>query len=77
MEKPDARCDNLIRSTVDALNPEAVTLMLLAVQTLNLELSVQYAVHRTLEQLTSGKTATKHIVKRCLMVFPQLWVCYI
>ncbi|KAJ7112362.1 hypothetical protein C8R44DRAFT_251870 [Mycena epipterygia] len=77
MEKPDARCDDLIKSTVDALNPEAVMLMLLAVQTQNLEVSVQYAVHRTSEELTSGKTATKHIVKQCLMSFPQLWVCHI
>ncbi|KAJ7112343.1 hypothetical protein C8R44DRAFT_798372 [Mycena epipterygia] len=74
MEKPDARCDDLVESTVDALNPEAVTLMLLAVQTQNLELSVQHAVYCTSEQLTSGKTATKHIVKQCLMGFPQLWL---
>ncbi|KAJ6534528.1 hypothetical protein DFH09DRAFT_1180698 [Mycena vulgaris] len=72
MEKPDARCDDLIRSTMNALNPEAVTLMLLAVQTQNLELSVQYAVNETSEQLASGKTATKHIVKSCLGAFPSL-----
>ncbi|KAJ6478702.1 hypothetical protein DFH09DRAFT_1215300 [Mycena vulgaris] len=71
MEKPDARCDDLIRSTMNALNPEAVTLML-AVQTQNLELSVQYAVNETSEQLASGKTATKHIVKSCLGAFPSL-----
>jgi hypothetical protein len=46
MEKPDAHCNNLINSTVDALNPGAVMLMLLAVQTQNLELSVHYAVDK-------------------------------
>ncbi|KAJ6534517.1 hypothetical protein DFH09DRAFT_1180641 [Mycena vulgaris] len=74
MEKPDARCDDLIRSTMDALNPEAVTLMLLAVQTQNLELSVQNAIHKTSKQLASGKTAMKHIVKSCLVAFPSLLV---
>lgn len=46
MERDDGRCDDLIGTTVDALNDEVVTLMLLAVQRGKLELSVQYAVKR-------------------------------
>ncbi|KAJ7015897.1 GTP-binding protein, partial [Mycena alexandri] len=49
MNDPAADCDELIRTTAEALNSETVTLMLLAVQTKNLELSVQRAVQRSLE----------------------------
>ncbi|KAJ6592622.1 hypothetical protein B0H19DRAFT_8075 [Mycena capillaripes] len=51
MNEPTAHCEELIQTTADALNSGAVTLMLLAVQTKNLELSVQYAVRRSLEVL--------------------------
>ncbi|KAJ7915739.1 hypothetical protein B0H13DRAFT_1610140, partial [Mycena leptocephala] len=46
MNKPDRRCDELVRTTMDALNSDAVTLMLVAVQKWNLELSVRRAVGR-------------------------------
>ncbi|KAJ7442902.1 hypothetical protein B0H11DRAFT_1932101 [Mycena galericulata] len=46
MNKPDRRCDELVRTTMDALNPDAVALMLVAVQKGNLELSVRRAVGR-------------------------------
>jgi hypothetical protein len=44
MHKLNARCDNLVEETAGALNNDVVTLMLLAVQRSNLELSVKLAV---------------------------------
>ncbi|KAJ7913608.1 hypothetical protein B0H13DRAFT_1612399 [Mycena leptocephala] len=46
MNNPDRRCDKLVRTTMDALNPDAVALMLVAVQKGNLELSVRRVVDR-------------------------------
>ncbi len=50
MNKGEARCDNLIDSTAAALNKDAVTLMLLAVQKDNLGLSVNLALKRSVLQ---------------------------
>lgn len=44
MDKPNARCDELIETTMRALDPATVMLMLLAVQTENLELNVKSLV---------------------------------
>ncbi|KAJ7024135.1 hypothetical protein C8F04DRAFT_165267 [Mycena alexandri] len=49
MNDPAAHCAELIQTTVEALNSGTVTLMLLAVQTKNLELSVQRAVQKSLK----------------------------
>jgi hypothetical protein len=46
MDKSDARCENLIGTTLEVLDPATVALMLLAVQVQNLELNVQYVVRR-------------------------------
>jgi hypothetical protein len=46
MHKPDGCCKNLIEATAGALNDDVVTLMLVAVQRSNLELSVKLAVER-------------------------------
>ncbi|KAJ7708275.1 hypothetical protein B0H17DRAFT_917384, partial [Mycena rosella] len=46
MDKADQPCDELLRATMDALNPAVVGLMLLTVQKENLKLSVQRAVKR-------------------------------
>ncbi len=47
MNKGQARCDSLIEATVAALNEDAITLMLLAVQKDNLGLSVGLALKRS------------------------------
>ena len=44
MHKPDQRCTDLIEVTANALSEGVVTLMLMAVQRDNLELSVKKAV---------------------------------
>ena len=44
MQKPGQRCAGLIEITANALSDSAVTLMLVAVQRDNLELSVKQAI---------------------------------
>ncbi|KAJ7744417.1 GTP-binding protein [Mycena metata] len=46
MQKSDARCEELINTTMGTLDTATVALMLLAVQTENLGLNVQYTVSR-------------------------------
>ena len=46
MHLKDSRCNGLIEETAAALNDDVVTLMLLAVQWGNLELSVKIALSR-------------------------------
>ena len=46
MHKPDERCSDLIEVTANALSADIVTLMLVAVQRGNLELSVKLAIKR-------------------------------
>ncbi|KAF8258915.1 hypothetical protein EI94DRAFT_1691022 [Lactarius quietus] len=46
MHKPETRCRALLQETAEALNEDVVTLMLLAVQRKDLELSVNLAVKR-------------------------------
>ncbi|KAJ6562960.1 hypothetical protein B0H10DRAFT_1966321 [Mycena sp. CBHHK59/15] len=73
MHQSDGHCDDLIRTTMDALNPGVVALMLLAVQTKNLELSVQLAVKRGLAKVAAEESVTKELVRECLGVFPAFW----
>ena len=44
MQKPGQRCTGLIEVTANALNSDAVQLMLVAVQRGNLELSIKQAI---------------------------------
>ncbi|KAJ6504538.1 GTP-binding protein [Mycena vulgaris] len=46
MQKSDARCDGLIKTTMETLDTATVALMLLAVQTENMGLNVQYVISR-------------------------------
>jgi len=46
MQKHEQRCAGLIEMTANALSDSAVTLMLVAVQRDNLELSIKQAVRR-------------------------------
>ena len=46
MHMKDSRCDGLVEKTATALNEDTVTLMILAVQKGNLELSVKIALSR-------------------------------
>ncbi|KAJ7193935.1 GTP-binding protein [Mycena pura] len=58
MQKSDARCDKLINTTMETLDTATVSLMLLAVQTKNLELNVQYLVSRLDSSGVSGGKET-------------------
>ena len=44
MHKPGQRCTELIEMTANALSGDVVALMLMAVQKVNLELSIKYAI---------------------------------
>jgi hypothetical protein len=46
MQKSDARCEELIKTMMKTLDTATVALMLLAVQTENMGLNVQYIVSR-------------------------------
>ncbi|KAF7344047.1 hypothetical protein MVEN_01694200 [Mycena venus] len=72
MEQPGKRCDNLIETTMDALNDGVVTLMLLAVQRENLQLSVRSGVRWAFKRRNLDDSG--RLVKECLRAFPLLWV---
>jgi len=73
MHKPDGCCKKLIEETAVALSHDVVTLMLLAVQRSNVELSVKLAVTRVLPHLGGDAEDMKKIVRTCLVPFPYIW----
>ncbi|KAF8432217.1 hypothetical protein L210DRAFT_2856024 [Boletus edulis BED1] len=68
MHKAGESCGALITETANALSTEVVTLMLLAVQRANLEMSVRMALKRT---SLHGDGISK--IKSCMKYFPHLW----
>ncbi|KAN0130009.1 hypothetical protein V8E53_012163 [Lactarius tabidus] len=70
MHMKDSRCDNLVEKTAEALNDDAVALMLLAVQKGNLDLSVKMALSRV-HRLTEFNV--KVVIRECLIPFPYIW----
>ncbi|KAN0126343.1 hypothetical protein V8E53_015132 [Lactarius tabidus] len=70
MHIKDSRCDNLVVKTAEALNEDAVVLMLLAVQKSNLDLSVKIALSRV-HRLTGFNI--KLVIRECLISFPYIW----
>ena len=46
MHRQNGHCDDLVEKTAEALNEDAVALMLLAVQRDNLKLSIKVALNR-------------------------------
>ncbi|KAN0132936.1 hypothetical protein V8E53_009301 [Lactarius tabidus] len=70
MHLKDSRCNNLVEKTAEALNEDAVALMLLAVQKGNLDLSVKTALSRV-NRLT--EFSVKVLIQECLIPFPYIW----
>ncbi|KAN0140823.1 hypothetical protein V8E53_001267 [Lactarius tabidus] len=66
-------CKNLVEKTAEALNEDAVALMLLTVQKSNLELSVNMALRRC-SVYRHAKFDVKDVIKQCLFPFPYIWV---
>ncbi|KAJ6465722.1 hypothetical protein C8R45DRAFT_1022136 [Mycena sanguinolenta] len=66
MHEDNQRCQELVDTTMAALNPAVVSLMLLAVQQGNVELSIRWAVRES--------RGDQDPVRKCLMGFPVLWV---
>ncbi|KDR68943.1 hypothetical protein GALMADRAFT_160725 [Galerina marginata CBS 339.88] len=73
MHKPDGCCKNLIEETAGALNDDVVTLMLVAVQRGNLELSIAVAVKSACPNFVFETEDMKDIVEKCLTPFPYIW----
>ncbi|KAN0140830.1 hypothetical protein V8E53_001274 [Lactarius tabidus] len=65
-------CKNLVEKTAEALNEDAVALMLLTVQKSNLELSVNMALRRC-SVYRLAKFDVKDVIKQCLFPFPYIW----
>ncbi|KAF8960039.1 hypothetical protein BDZ97DRAFT_1357343 [Flammula alnicola] len=74
MHKLDGSCKNLIEETAGALNEDVLALMLVAVQTMNIELSVKLAVERIYPNVRFDTKDMRDIVKKCLVPFPHIWV---
>ncbi|KAJ7022201.1 hypothetical protein C8F04DRAFT_971751 [Mycena alexandri] len=84
MNDPAAHCDELIQTTAEALDSGTVTLMLLAVQTKNLELSVQRAVQKSLKVFSAVRVIyqwiaavqnTSHIGSAGIDERSEIWAC--
>ncbi|KAN0137565.1 hypothetical protein V8E53_004616 [Lactarius tabidus] len=74
MNEKDSRCDSLVEKTAGALNEGAITLMLLAVQKGNLELSVKMALSRV---QGLAEINVKNVIRECLLSFPYIWASVI
>ncbi|KAN0137575.1 hypothetical protein V8E53_004626, partial [Lactarius tabidus] len=74
MNEKDSRCDSLIEKTAGALNEDGITLMLLAVQKGNLELSVKMALRRV-QRL--AEINVKNVIRECLIAFPYIWASFV
>ncbi|KAN0131070.1 hypothetical protein V8E53_011203 [Lactarius tabidus] len=70
MHMKDSCCDSLVEKTAAALNDDTVTLMLLAVQRGNLELSVKTALSRVHHKAGLN---VKQVIRDCLVSFPYIW----
>ncbi|KAI9457350.1 hypothetical protein BJY52DRAFT_1273154 [Lactarius psammicola] len=73
MHRQNMRCNDLIEKTAAVLNEDIVALMLLAVQRVNLELSVKVALNRVHSGAGFKDKDTKRIVRECLIPFPYIW----
>ncbi|KAH9056825.1 hypothetical protein EDB87DRAFT_1164094 [Lactarius vividus] len=73
MHRQNMRCDDLLEKTIAVLNGDVVTLMLLAVQRDNLELSVKTALNRVRSRTGSISVRDQDIVRDCLVPFPYIW----
>ncbi|KAF8257323.1 hypothetical protein EI94DRAFT_1709234 [Lactarius quietus] len=70
MHRENACCNDLIEKTAVALNDDVVSLMLLAVQRSNLELSVKTSLNSV---HSCAGFEVKRTVRECLGPFPYLW----
>ncbi|KAN0137558.1 hypothetical protein V8E53_004609 [Lactarius tabidus] len=77
MHLKDSRCDNLVEETAVALNEDAITLMLLAVQKSNLGLSVKMALSRSCSVQRLAEINVKNVIREYLIAFPYVWASVI
>lgn len=74
MHKVGEGCLRLIGMTADALDHRVLTLMLLAVQRGNVEMSIRVAVKRACDILHGGGQDVRKIVQKCMEPFPYIWL---
>ncbi|KAJ6555912.1 hypothetical protein B0H19DRAFT_994295 [Mycena capillaripes] len=77
MNKPEARCQSLVQATVDALSPDTVALILVAMRGNNIRLNVHLALKKNSELFRSftPELSWNGAVKRSMQAFPVLWAC--
>jgi len=73
MDEAGKHCTELLEMTERALDDGVVAVMLLAVQTGNLELSINAGVRRACTQVRAGEQDKQKIIAQCMGVFPYLW----
>jgi len=74
MQKDGQQCTDLITLTANLLSGRVVTLMLVAVQKDNLEMSINHAIKWAQDQLEGqGTRSTEAVIKQCLAAFPWMW----
>ena len=60
MHKVETRCQTLLEKTAEALNEDVLALMLLAVQKMDLELSIRTAAKRCVFHIKHRQTMQSH-----------------
>jgi len=70
------RCADLIEMTANALGGGTVTLMFLAVQRDNLELSIKCGIQWTYHLLKQQNGSMETNIKTCIIAFPSLWYSF-
>jgi len=73
MHKNGQQCTDLVTLTANSLSGGVVTLMLVAVQKDNLEVSLNYAIKQTKDKFEEGQWSTEAVIKQCLAAFPWIW----
>ena len=65
MHKVETRCDALLEATAEALNKDVLALLLLAIQKMDLELSIRIAVKRCVFHTKHRQNMQSHRTSKC------------
>ena len=65
MHKVETRCDTLLEETAEALNKDVLALMLLAVQKMDLGLSIRTAVKQCVFHIKNWQRTQSHQISKC------------
>ena len=73
MQKVETRCHALLEETADALNEDVLSLMLLAVQKADLELSIRMAIRKNLNRELNQIDAINTILRNFTQFHTIYW----